>query len=210
MKPVKLLDQENLKLKHAMSAFPWHERESYVAWMAQHFRMVEHTMRMCELAAATARSEAEHDRWHHHLTEEKNHHKIMLHDARKIGADLLSYAVMPEVTAMVLSVQGGILLRGSHWLIGHAMVLEGLAVTSGKALAQAVSIHAPNRFVEVHVEEDGGEDGHYEDGLRYINEAPQKDAEDICQAILVTSKLYSQVLDGLKTQAQVGGIGASA
>lgn len=188
------LNETKACLADSMERFPWESRLAYVSWMAQHYNMVEQTMKMLELASALSKGEEEHMHWFSHLRGEINHHKLFIHDAKALGADLLSIPALPQVSAMVYSVHGGILMHGSHWLLGQALVLEGMAVTSGEMMAKRISVHGVSKFVSTHVEDDIGEEGHFEKGIRYMMDLPIEKQREAAKAIAVSGYLYSAVL----------------
>jgi len=199
MSVLEQLNVTNDTLLGVMRSYPWESREAYGAWMAQHYWTVEATMRMLELAAGHSRTEEEHAHWFGHLRGEINHHKLFLHDAKRVGVDILKTEPLPLVTAMVFSVQGGIMLRGSHWLLGQALVLEGMAVNFGAELADRLKVHGKSAFLETHVEDDLGDDGHYEAGIRYMLALPPEKQDEAAQAIKVTGYLYAGLIGDLKS-----------
>ncbi len=182
---------------------PFSDRSYYIEWMAQHYHMVTHSMRMLELSAGFSRNQKEHDRWFQHLRGEVNHHMVLEGDAAKLGADVNQISAVPEINAIVRSVYGGIITVGPHWLFGHALVLEGFACKGGNALLKTVTeVFGDSKFLKLHVDADDGHDGHFEVGCRDVDALPREAQKEVIMAAEITGTLYREALR--KIQAQAG------
>ena len=186
---------------------PFDNREFYVGWMAQHYHMVTHSMRMLELSAAMGKSDAEHDRWFNHLRGEVNHHKVLASDAKKLDVDVTKIEAFPEINAIVQSVYGGIINCGSHWLFGHALALEGFSCKGGGYILDLlVKTYGESKFMDLHVDADDGHDGHFDVGLRDVEKLSAEKQSEVIKAANITGALYCRTMlrlsEGLSSKAR--------
>lgn len=178
---------------------PFSHRDYYKGWMAQHYHMVAHSMRMLELSAAFGRSQKEHDRWFQHLRGEVNHHLVLASDAAALGVEVNKVPAFPEIHAIVRSVYGGIITVGPHWLFGHALALEGFACKGGHYLLDLmVREYGDSKFMKLHVDADDGHDGHFEVGCRDVDALPGSEQAEVATAAEITGALYCRALHRIR------------
>lgn len=203
MKATELLHKVASEITETAKEMPFEKRAYYTNWMAQHYHMVTHSMRMLELSAGFAKSQKEHDRWFHHLRGEVNHHLVLEADAAALDVKVQDVPALPEINAIVRSVYGGIITVGPHWLFGHALALEGFACKGGPGLLDLlVREYGSSKFMSLHVDADDGHDGHFEVGCRDVDALPREAQKEVIMAAEITGTLYREALR--KIQAQAG------
>jgi hypothetical protein len=148
-------------LDHGLEQFPWHHKRAYADWLAQTYYYVHHSTRLLAASAARfpldERGNAFHNRFGAHLSEEKKHELLALHDIKKLG---LALGEFPEhdATRMFYEPQ---YFKIEHQdplaLFGYILPLEAMSVSKGKWILQRVlELHGNHAgsFLRVHAEDD--------------------------------------------------------
>jgi len=158
---MKTLDRCVEQLGNALRAFPWQERTAYADWLAQTYFYVRHSTRL--LAASAARfaqdeaGDALHQRFTKHMSEEKRHERLALHDLKHLGvsADGL---VERHSTRLFYECQ---YYKIEHVdptaLFGYILALEAMSAAHGPYAFEAVSsAHGASAgtFLKLHAHDD--------------------------------------------------------
>ncbi|HKU38511.1 MAG TPA: iron-containing redox enzyme family protein [Polyangiales bacterium] len=156
-----VLDECLAELGRCLETFPWQEREAYADWLAQTYFYVRHSTRLLAASAARfaldERGNGFHYRFGAHLSEEKKHELLALHDMKVLGCSLADF---PErhATRMFYEPQ---YFKIEHQeplaLFGYILPLEGISVSKGPWILERVRGaygDRPTAFLKVHVNDD--------------------------------------------------------
>jgi thiaminase len=174
---MKTLDTCVGQLGDALRAFPWQKREPYADWLTQTYYYVRHSTRL--LAASAARfaqdptGDALHHRFARHMSEEKKHERLALHDLDQLGfrKDAL---VERNSTRMFYECQ---YYKVEHVdpaaLFGYILALEVMSATHGPWVFETVSsAFGPSAasFLKLHAHED---EKHTREALAMLDRLPE-------------------------------------
>jgi len=184
------------RLSREIERFPWQERSAYADWISQTYWYVRHSTRL--LAAAAGRmpfdpvSDALHNRFGAHMSEEKKHEKLCLHDLKAIGSDRL-----PERSSTRAFWEPQYYkVEHTHpaSLMGYILVLEALASIKGPWILERVKkAHGEKsgNFIALHAEEDVD---HLDKAVRAVDALDAIAQAEVRQNIEQTTGSYKQIL----------------
>jgi hypothetical protein len=142
-------------------AFPWDERSAYADWLSQTYHYVHRSTRLLACAAARfpvdQRGDALHHRFSRHMSEEKKHERLCLHDIGCLGAALIDYPERPATRMLYEPQYFKIEHQDPTAVFGYILVLEALGAVDGRAIHEAVvRAHGDPcaSFVMLHASED--------------------------------------------------------
>lgn len=185
------------KYKVAWSDFPWTDKKSYAAWLAQTYYYARHTTRIISFAGSLFNFEQQdiHNRFVDHTNEEKNHDRLLEADLKQIGYKVSDFSELSSTAAMYQT-QYYIAQHVSPMaLFGYFLSLEGLAVTCCKSAVETLDKATPGckfaTFLRVHAHEDGD---HVREALDFTGKASPADLELIRMNLCRTSEFYRSML----------------
>lgn len=185
-----------IPLEEQVASFPWGDKEAYANWVAQTYHFVLHSTRL--FACASSRCDLSTNKIHfkllEHLSEEKGHENLGLHDLKALKCQIKDLPELPE-TASLYQIQ-------YYWIehfspsafFGYLLCLEGLAVRAGKAAYEkAVQAHGQRAcsFLRVHIEED---EGHLAEVFEYVNQFSEEDLKLVMKNLKQSANLYANML----------------
>jgi thiaminase len=156
-----LLDDCVTEMSRGLTAFPWEERRAYADWLAQTYYYVCHSTRLLAAAAARfpidERGNALHHRFATHMSEEKKHELLAVHDILALDERIESFSEHPATRMFYESQYYKIEHLGPFSLFGYILPLEAIGPAQGKQIADKVTAaHGPKcaSFVRLHTDED--------------------------------------------------------
>jgi hypothetical protein len=156
-----LLDDCVGKLSAAIDTFPWAQRMLYVDWLAQTYYYVRHSTRLLATAAARFPIDSSGDALHHrfaaHMSEEKKHEKLALHDLKQLGAAIDGIHERSSTRMFYEPQYYKIEHQHPVALFGYILALEAIGPARGKQIIERVaSAHGRTciSFVSLHTEDD--------------------------------------------------------
>jgi pyrroloquinoline quinone (PQQ) biosynthesis protein C len=196
------------ELGKKLVAYPWHDRDAYISWVAQTFYLVNHTSRLLCLSAARCNDGEDEELlkktlWH--LKEEWGHEEIARTDLRHLGLDI---AEVPELAQTSLLYQANyyfIHQWGPYSILGYSLMLEGLAAAKGhEVTAILTKLYGPKacKFFKVHAEED---DGHVKAGMEFMTKVSPAVLTAIHKNLVQSRVTYGLFLDAAQSAAAAAG-----
>src|SRR4051812_4908445 len=84
--------------KSAWAKFPWLDKNSYAAWLAQTYYYARHTTRIISFAGSLFKFDQQtiHNRFLDHSSEEKNHDRLLEADLKHLGYKVSDF---PELSS---------------------------------------------------------------------------------------------------------------
>jgi hypothetical protein len=188
--------QSEIKKLETLRDFPWDNPDAYADFLAQTYYYVCHTTRL--LAVCASRLDVTREKLHHrflkHAAEERSHHLLATRDIEGLGRTLVSFPERPLTAAMYESQY----FRAEHVaptaIFGYILALEGLAVTYGPHIYEAVARYHGDRassFVKLHANEDPG---HLESAFAELDTFSEREISLVQANFRFTTDLYSKVL----------------
>jgi thiaminase len=194
-----ILDECMAQLNRSLEEFPWQLQPAYGDWLAQTYYYVSHSTRLLAAAAGRfpcdERGNAFHHRFAAHISEEKKHELLALHDLKVLGLGIRDF---PErhTTRMFYEPQYfKIEHRDPLALFGYILPLEAIAATSGKLISDAVTTAFGAKcdaFLRVHGEDDVE---HLEKALRILTTVPENERVLIAQNLEQSTFAYCRMLE---------------
>lgn len=178
--------------------FPLEKRELYAAWLAQTYRLVQHSTRFLTIAASNAplNDRALHYEMIHHLKGELNHDQVALEDLASMGYQPDDFPTLLETSLLYQSQYYWLERHAVSSMMGYALLLEGLACEFGNAILEKTKGHGPKAtaFVRLHAKVDVG---HFAEGLKWLSQVPAAEHADMIQNLVQSSHLYMGMLEGV-------------
>lgn len=167
-------------------------REQYLYAAANMHQFVRWTTRLLGRAVAVSHDKAFRNQFLHHLQDEVNHEVIIERDLEHLGVDLPTYLERIPAnrgTRLFMAVQESII--GFHQdpllFLASPLAAEGVASHLDQrflddliACVESWGVEQPRRairFLESHIAFDGGEHGHWEQGLGFVAERLRTEEE---------------------------------
>lgn len=196
-----LLDRCTTQLQHAVVEFPWTDRQAYGDWLAQTYYYVRHSTRLLAAASARfgldARGDALHYRFAAHISEEKRHEQLALHDLKRLGFSLEDFSERHSTRLFYEPQYFKIEHEAPSALFGYILPLEVVGPAVGKDLcAKLVAAFGPKceTFFRVHAEEDGD---HVEKAMRLIDTVPENERPYLLRNIEQSVYAYCAMLQDI-------------
>lgn len=181
-----------------LKEFPLENRELYAAWLAQTYRLVQHSTRFLTIGASNAplNDRALHYEMIHHLKGELNHDQVALEDLAAMGYSPDDFPTLLETNLLYQSQYYWLDRHAVSSMMGYALLLEGLACEYGDVLLKKTAVHGQKAtgFVRLHAKVDVG---HFADGLQWLNQVPRAEHADMLQNLAQSSQLYVGMLKGV-------------
>ena len=204
-----VLDQCMGQLGQSLEQFPWQLSSAYGDWLAQTYYYVSYSTRLLAASAARfacdERGNAFHHRFGAHISEEKKHELLALHDLKVLG---LSIRDFPErhTTRMFYEPQYfKIEHRDPLALFGYILPLEAMSVAHGPWILERVSAAHGERasaFLKVHVNDD---EDHLAKAFAALEAATDVQRALIEQNLLQTTAGYRALLKDIARAALTPG-----
>ena len=194
-----VLDQSMTTVRAAIRAFPWSDRVAYGDWMAQTYHYVKHSTRL--LAAAAARfptdeaGNALHHRFAKHMSEEKKHELLCIHDLNALDFPLGAFTELPATHMFYASQYFAVEHQDPMALFGYILVLEVTSVREGDWVKdEVVRAHGEKAaaFVKLHSAEDVE---HVEKALRALEASTPAQSALVCDNMRRTAYGYGAILE---------------
>lgn len=193
-----VLDRCTAQLQQAAAEFPWTDRRAYGDWLAQTYYYVRHSTRL--LACASARfsqdalGDALHYRFASHISEEKRHEQLALHDLKRLGLSLEEFHERHSTRLFFEPQYYKIEHEAPSALFGYILPLEAIGPACGKEVcAQVAAAFGPkcDSFLRVHAEEDVD---HIEKALQLIGTVPEGERAFLLRNLEQTAYAYCAML----------------
>ncbi len=197
MKLSELLDQEVTKLSEDFRKFNFEDLNHYLAWGSQHYLLIRHTCRMLHLCVGNVNiaDNELYKEFVHHLAEEQNHELIMEKDLKRFNYDVTLDEPCPAIISTVDLQKYYTNNFGPLSFLGYGLLLEGVAYTAGKEVADRIAKSHGRRsaFLDLHVQSD---DKHYPDGLARIDTfiSSEVEREAFIRNLKTSSYSYTSLL----------------
>jgi hypothetical protein len=156
-----VLDECVSRLERALERFPWGTPKAYGDWLAQTYYYVRHSTRL--LAASAARfphddaGNAFHHRFAAHMSEEKKHELLALHDLKALGFSIDGFPEHASTRMFYEPQYYKIEHQDPLALFGYILPLEAMSARKGPWVCERViESHGPHcaAFLKVHAEDD--------------------------------------------------------
>lgn len=193
------------RLTRVAEDFPWEDRDAYVGFLAQSYEYVRASTRILALTAGRlpAGQTPLSNRFIQHAAEEKGHDRLLLNDAKALGADLAATPVLPEAEAFHKSLYYWIYQGDPMAILGWVLCLEGFAVANGSAIhARVERAHGKRAasFLAVHSAEDPD---HVEKALAELRKLGEPELATVCHGIQLYSSLYARIYAAIRERRKV-------
>lgn len=193
-----LLDRCTAQLQLAGAEFPWADRQAYGDWLAQTYYYVRHSTRLLATASARfgldARGDALHYRFASHISEEKRHEQLAIHDLKRLGLSIENFPERHSTRLFYEPQYFKIEHEAPSALFGYILPLEAIGPAGGKEVcAKVVAAFGPkcDTFLRVHAEED---EDHIEKALRLIDTVPEGERPYLRRNLEQTAYAYCAML----------------
>ncbi len=185
----------------ALSDYNFEDRHQYAFWLSQAYYFVKHSTPLLALSAGlSVDNNAYHNRCIDHLSEEKGHEKMLLNDLKKLSYRPSDFPELAQTQAFYQTQYYWIQHKKPASFMGYIILLEGLAVISGKELHRRVSAHQGKSFIKVHSDEDVD---HLEKALQMMDSFTAEEQELIVRNCELSSQIYLTMLDAMSTRRRV-------
>lgn len=180
-----------------LEQFPWEDRGVYAVWLAQTYHYVVHTIPLLKAAADAcgAQDSALLKAFEKNSLEEKGHDKLLSSDLEGLGSP--REAARSLTSDFYQSLYSDIEQQGPAALLGRVYLLEGLADYGGKqCAARASKTHGPqaSSFLRVHIDADGGAQGHLSAALGVAEELTEAQATVVIDILWKSTRQYEVLL----------------
>ncbi|MGH1467637.1 MAG: hypothetical protein ACRBBP_02000 [Bdellovibrionales bacterium] len=202
----KLLDQEAERLSSDILNYNFEDFSHYIAWAAQHYRLIQNTPHLLHLCTANVdvQNIELFDEFEHHLEEEKKHDVMLLNDTKKLGVDITTHPISTPVHTIIDLQHYYINKYGPLVFLGYGLLLEGITYKVGKIVADRIATAHKGRsvFLDIHVKSD---DTHYPDGMQRIDNFIQDEISKkmFLRNLKISSFNYSRLLEEASVSAQL-------
>lgn len=194
------------RLEEMCSNFPWEDKDIYLSWLAQSY---EYALRSTRILALTAAKMPEghtllSNRFVAHAAEEKNHDRLLRHDAKSLGADITQVPVLPEAEAFHKSLYFWLYEGKPVSMLGWVLCLEGFAVQCGKQIyPRIVKAHGAqaSTFIKVHGEED---EDHIKKALEVCEQLSETETAEVIKSFRLYCKLYENIYSSIVSSKEKG------
>ena len=202
------LDESMTEIRAALRAFPWADRAAYGNWVAQTYHYVKHSTRL--LAAAAARfpqddvGNALHHRFAKHMSEEKKHELLCVHDLTALDLPLGAFPELPVTRMFYESQYFKVEHRDPVALFGYILALEVTSAQEGGWVHdEIVATHGPKTasFVKLHAQEDVG---HVEKALRALDDVTAAQRALVSENLRQTAYGYRAILEEVARVSRSG------
>lgn len=180
-----------------LTALRWQDPGIYGNWLGQTYHYVRHTIPL--LKAALARCSEDQSAMKAALEAgirgEAGHDELLRKDLKYIKADLA-----PEhaaTRAFHEALYNAIDAEGPAPLFGRVLLLEGIAEYAGpQNYEQAALAHGEGAatFLKVHIDADGGEQGHFNQAIELIMSFSEQDQCRVIDGMNDSVRLYTELL----------------
>jgi hypothetical protein len=192
---VKTFHQIHGQMVKNTDEFPWEDKTAYISWLAQTMEYVTYGTRILSLTAGRfPLSQTElASRFIQHATEERGHEKLLINDAKALGANLAEIQVLPEAEAFHKSIYYWIYHDRPAVIMGWILFLEGFAIRCGPQAYQRVEKSYGTKgtsFLLVHTQEDPY---HVEKALSVLNNFSSVELEDVAHGLKLYASLYRNI-----------------
>lgn len=194
------------QMNAAAATVPWDSRRAYGDWLAQTYYYVRHSTRL--LASAASRFPLDeqgstlHYRFIAHISEEKRHEQLAVHDLKQLGLSLADFEERHSTRMFYEPQYYKVEHQASSVLFGYILPLEAAAATHGKRIASAVvAAFGPkcDAFLRVHAEDDVD---HLAKALRIIESVAEPERKLIAQNLCQSSIAYCRILEEIAEAAR--------
>lgn len=178
--------------------FPWHDRDAYAEWLAQTYFYVRHSTRLLAVAGGRfefgERGDALHYRFATHISEEKKHEQLCVHDLKQLGRSIEQYGERHSTRMFYEPQYFKIEHLGPSALFGYIVALEAFGPAYGPAIVKTVTeAFGPKcaSFLKLHAEED---EDHIEKALAMIATVPERERAWVLENLAQTTYAYRALL----------------
>ena len=192
-------------LSRQVMRMPWDNKSFYAAWLAQTYYFVSHSTRLLALAAARFHIDQDetHQRFISHMSEEKRHERLCLHDLKAIGVELNEIPEMAQTKAFYQRQYYLIEHVCPESFFGYILCLELLAVMVGKNAHDVVKrAHGEKSgsFLGVHSADDIE---HIEQAFNSISHLPNEILTTITENLESSCQIYAAMCAQIVQSQQV-------
>lgn len=169
----------------------------YALFLSQAYYFVKHSTPMLALSAALSiDNRAYHIRCIEHLGEEKGHDKMLLNDLKFMGYKLEDFPEFSMTKALYQTQYYWIEHKSARSFLGYIVLLEGLAVYSGKKILKRVEKFKGKSFIDNHSKDDVE---HLEKAFKEIDSLPQGEQELAVENCELAAQIYIAMLAEMNT-----------
>lgn len=183
-------------------SMPWEDAAFYALWLAQTYRLVVHTTRFLGLCAGKLgpADDEQHQRVLDHITQERGHDLLALHDIKALGFNIERLPELPETSALYHAQYYFIERHGPTAHYGYSLCLEGLASHVGMQVTERLAkAHGEKtvRFIRLHSVEDVG---HFEAGVAGLDGIQPVDRDAVIANLVQSCYMYGAMLGEIRRQ----------
>lgn len=167
----------------------------YSVFLSQAYYFVRHSTPMLALSAGLSVNDRPyHIRCIEHLGEEKGHDKMLLNDLKFMGYKPEDFPELPATKALYQTQYYYIEHVSPTSFLGYIVLLEGLAVVSGKNLLKKVENFKGKSFLVSHAADDVE---HLEKAFSIIDGYSPDEQERIVENCELAASLYVSMLNAI-------------
>ena len=200
-----LLDTCVAELAAGIDRFPWESATAYADWLAQTYYYVRHSTRLLATAggrfAMDERGNALHHRFASHMSEEKKHELLCVHDIKQIGHSIDTLPEHPSTRMFYEPQYYKIEHEHPIALFGYILPLEAIGPTSGGAIIEKVGAAHGDKcvsFLKLHSEEDVD---HLDKALHMLASIPEAEQRLVEENMRQTTYAYVAMLVDIRRRA---------
>ncbi len=183
-----------------LSQNPWESELFYQHWLAQTYNFVCHSTRIVALAGALFPYDknAFHLSAIEHLTQERNHEKMLVRDLSNFGKKIEEFPILHQSSIFYQTQYYWIEHVNPISVYGYYLFLEGLAAEIGpKVYDRLKSVYSEKciTFMKVHAHEDPH---HIQEHLNGLSKVSQNEQDLIIKNFVQSMHIYKSLLNEIK------------
>jgi hypothetical protein len=185
------------KVCKSIDTFSFSNDYLYAFWLSQAYYFVKHSTPMLALSAGlSVENRPYHIRCIEHLSEEKGHDKMLLNDLKQLGYSIEDFPELTQTQALYQTQYYWIQHKSPTSFLGYIVLLEGIAINSGKKVLQQVTTSKGLSFLKLHSEED---EDHIEKAYSIIESMNELEQVLICKNCELSADIYVAMIEQIKS-----------
>jgi hypothetical protein len=172
--------------------FPWEDKDSYTAWLAQQYYLVRHSSRFLGLAISKIDDSEIRNGYIKHLSGERNHDELLIKDLKSLGRQITEFPELPSTRLLIHNQYYWLNESSPASLFGYSQYLEGISVFSVPKVIKRLEASGMKTlsFLKVHADSD---ETHYPEGFDRIDRLGETAEGSILPNLEESHMLYMQI-----------------
>jgi pyrroloquinoline quinone (PQQ) biosynthesis protein C len=207
-----IFEVEQKKLEAIRKAFPWENKEAYIAWLVNTY---EYALNSCKILATTGGrfprgKNAFSNRFIAHAAEERGHEKLLENDVKNFGLHMENLKPSVLGQAFHQSLYYWMYADNPVGMFGWVLALEGFAVRNVPAMYEVCNkAFGPkaSSFLRVHADED---EGHLQKAFESIRSFTDEENALVAHTLQFYAGLYGSLLQKIQAETLATPLKAAA